>query len=331
MRIGLTFDLRGDYPALGYAEDEAAECEDPETVQSIVETLSSLGHAVDTIGHIQNLTTRLANGERWDLVFNMAEGVSGPGREAQVPALLEAYRIPYTFSDPLTLSIALHKAIAKRIVRDCGVPTPAFAVVESVSDVDAVALAFPLFAKPVAEGSSKGISGASIAHTPQALASVCRVLLEKYRQPVLVEEFLPGREFTVGIVGTGRDARALGAMEIRLGEAAEQGVYSRENKIKWRGRVFYSLVEPPVLDEAVGVALGAWRALGCRDGGRVDLRCDGGGRVQFLEVNTLPGLDPTTGDLVVLCGLNGIPYRELIAMILAQAIMRVQSTDAARL
>ena len=330
MRIGFTYDLRDDYPARGYAEDEAAECESSETVSGIVDALTSLGHEIDPIGHVRNLATRLVRGDRWDLVFNIAEGISGPSREAQVPALLEAYDVPYTFSDPLTLSIALHKAMAKRIVRDCGVPTPAFAVVEQLSDINDVKLAFPLFAKPVAEGSSKGVSGASIVRTADALASVCGTLLKKYLQPVLVEQFLPGREFTVGVVGTGRQAEALGAMEIRLGEHAEPSVYSRGNKAAWEGRVFYSLVEQPFLDEAVSVALGAWRALGCRDGGRVDLRCDAAGKVHFLEVNTLPGLDPKTGDLVVLCGLNGIGYRELIASILKQAIGRLQATDVAR-
>lgn len=325
MRIGFTYDLHDEYPALGYAEDEAAECESPETVRAIADTLGSLGHDTDCIGHVRNLAVRLVRGDRWDLVFNMAEGVNGPGREAQVPALLEAYDVPYTFSDPLTLSLALHKAMAKRVVRDAGVPTPAFVVIEQLTDVHDVELAFPLFAKPVAEGSSKGVSRASIAGTPDALVAVCRTLLENYRQPVLVEQFLPGREFTVGVIGTGRSAVSLGAMEIHLGEQAEQSVYSRHNKVAWEDRVSYSLVERPMLDEAVTVALAAWRALGCRDGGRVDVRCDAHGAVNFLEVNTLPGLDPTTGDLVVLCGLNGISYRELIATIVAQACERLQA------
>ena len=327
MRVGFTYDLRDDYPALGYAEDESAECESPETIRAIVDVLASLGHHTDSIGHVRNLAARLVRGDRWDLVFNIAEGVSGASREAQVPALLDAYGVPYTFSDPLTLSLALHKATAKRVVRDCGIATPDFSVIEQMADVPDVDLTYPLFAKPVAEGSSKGVTGASIVNTPEALGAVCRSLIERYRQPVLVERFLPGREFTVGVVGTGRHARAIGAMEIHLGERAEQGVYSRLNKVAWEDRVSYSLVEQPFLDEAVGVALAAWQALGCRDGGRVDVRCDADGTVNFLEVNPLPGLDPKTGDLVVLCGLNGISYRELIAMIVSQAWARVQAVD----
>jgi D-alanine-D-alanine ligase len=328
MRLGLTYDLREAYPALGLAEDEAAEFESPHTIDAIADALVSLGHETDRIGHIRDLAARLVRGDRWDLVFNMAEGVSGAGREAQVPALLEAYDIPYTFSDPLTLSVALHKGMAKRVVRDSGIPTPAFAIVDDLTDIDEIDLPFPLFAKPVAEGSSKGVSHASIVGSRAALISICRTLVERYRQPVLVEQFLPGREFTVGIVGEGRDAAALGAMEIHLGEYAEQGVYSRSNKAAWQGRVTYSLVEPPLVDEAVDVALGAWRALGCRDAGRVDVRCDGSGRVNFLEVNPLAGLDPIAGDLVVLCGLNGIGYRDLMAMIIARARDRSEAARA---
>jgi D-alanine-D-alanine ligase len=329
MRIGLTYDLREEHPALGYAEDEAAEFDSVETIDAIAGVLASLGHEIDRIGHVLDLTARLARGDRWDLVFNMAEGVSGAGREAQVPALLEAFDIPYTFSDPLTLSLALHKGMAKRVVRDAGIPTPPFAVVEAVSDLDALELTFPLFAKPVAEGSSKGISSASIVHSPAALTSICRTLMEKYRQPVLVEQFLPGREFTVGVIGTGRESAALGVMEVHLGELAEAGVYSRLNKSDWERRVSYSLTEPSIARDAIDVALAAWRALGCRDAGRVDVRCDACGMVNFLEVNPLAGLAPGVSDLVLLCGLHGIAYRELIAMILARASARVEAMGGA--
>jgi D-alanine-D-alanine ligase len=197
MRIGFTYDLRDDFPAQGLADDEAAECESQDTVQAIADTIVSLGYDVDRIGHV----------------------------------------IPYTFSDPLTLGLSLHKGMAKRVVRDCGVATPPFVVVEHVRDLRALSLPFPVFAKPVAEGSSKGISRRSIAETPEALAAICETLLDRYQQPVLVEEHLPGREFTVGIVGSGARARSLGAMEISLTDLAEPGVYSRHNKVHYNGRV----------------------------------------------------------------------------------------------
>jgi D-alanine-D-alanine ligase len=328
MRIGFTFDLRDDFPSRGVADDEAAECESPDTVDAIASTIASLGHDVDRIGHVRALTARLVAGDRWDLVFNMAEGVAGPARESQVPAVLDAYDIPYTFSDPLTLAVSLQKAMAKRVVRDAGVATAPFVVIEDPDDLGPVPLTFPLFAKPLSEGSSKGITGASIVHDHPSLAELARTLIERYRQPVLVEEFLPGREFTVGIVGTGRSARALGVMEIGLTALAEPGVYSRHNKVHYKGRVSYSRVDGAPAADATRAALDAWRALGCRDGGRVDLRCDRTGAINFLEVNPLPGLDPTTGDIVVLCGLHEIGYRELIATILGEATRRISQADA---
>lgn len=330
MRIGLTYDLRSDYPALGVAEDEAAEWESEETVAALAATLASLGYDVDRIGHVRRLAARLVAGDRWDLVFNMAEGTGGRGRESQVPALLEAYGVPCTFSDAVTQGLTLDKSLAKRIVRDAGVPTPDFAIVQTLDDARAVALPLPLFAKPVAEGSSKGITGHSIARSADALVSVCAGLLAAYRQPVLVETFLPGREFTVGILGTDRASRALGVMEIALTDRAEAGVYSRDNKVHYHDRVVYSLVTEPPAEEAMAVALAAWRALGGRDGGRVDLRADAGGRVQFLEANTLPGLDPVTGDLVVLCRLLGLPYQQLIAGIVSSACGRLPRATGIR-
>ena len=162
------------------------------------------------------LAARLVAGERWDLVFNIAEGVAGFGRESQVPALLEAYAIPYTFSDPLVCALTLHKGMAKHVARGYGVPTPDFALVTTPADAAAVTLPFPLFVKPVAEGTSKGVTARSLVTSRAALLDVCAELLAEYREPVLVEEFLSGREFTVGILGTGADARALATLEVVL-------------------------------------------------------------------------------------------------------------------
>jgi D-alanine-D-alanine ligase len=223
----------------------------------------------------------------------------------------------------MVLALALHKGAAKRIVRDLGFPTPEFAVVESDDDVDRIGLSFPLFVKPVAEGASKGITSASQVHTPADLRAVCRGLLERFRQPVLVETFLPGRELTVGMIGTGRAARALGVMEICLQDHAERDVYSYANKVDYETRVSYRLVDGPLAAQAIETALGVWNGLGCRDGGRVDLRCDLDGKVYFLEVNPLAGLDPGRSDLVILCDLAGVSYQRLIHMIVASAEARM--------
>lgn len=324
MLVGLTYDLRNDYLAEGYGEEETAEFDRPDTIGAIEEALRGLGHETDRIGHVRRLMTRLAAGDRWDLVFNIAEGLYGFGRESLVPALLDAYRIPYTFSDPLTCALTLHKAMAKRVVRDAGVPTPAFRVIETDADLGSVDLDFPLFAKPLAEGTGKGITAASKVSTAAELRAVCRQLLESFRQPVLVERFLPGRELTVGVLGTGPRARAIGAMEVVLKAQAEAEVYSYVNKERCELLVEYRPVAGDLAGEAAACAVAAWRALGCRDGGRVDLRADAAGVLNFLEVNPLAGLHPEHSDLPIICKLVGIPYRELIGAILAEASVRLE-------
>ena len=327
MRIGLTYDLQEDYLARGLSDEEAAEFDSIDTIEAIDKALQGLGYQTDRIGHIQALTKRLAEGDRWDMVFNIAEGLRGFGREAQVPALLDAYDIPYTFSDPMVLALTLHKGMTKHVIRDLGIPTPDFLVVEDVSEADRVDLPFPLFAKPVAEGTGKGIGTASKIKTKDELVRVCQKLLETYEQPVLVETFLPGREFTVGITGTGRDAVSIGVIEVVLQKDAEPDSYSYSNKKKFEKLVKYRLVKDASAKRALEVALASWRGLGCRDGGRVDLRAGADGMPQFLEVNPLAGLNPDISDLPILCKLAGMTYRELIARIMESALTRAASFD----
>jgi D-alanine-D-alanine ligase len=325
MRIGLTYDLRDEFLAMGYGEEETAELDRESTIAALESTLRGLGHTVERIGHAKQLAERLVAGERWDLVFNIAEGLHGIGREAQVPALLDLYEIPYTFSDPLVMALTLHKGMTKRVVRDAGVPTPDFRVVETGTDAESVDLPLPLFAKPLAEGTGKGITPRSVIRRRQDLEPFCSELVSRYRQPVLVETLCPGREFTTGILGTGAEAEVLGTMEVVLLPEAEQEVYSYVNKERCEELVEYRLVsaaEEPVVAEAERVALAAWRALGCRDGGRVDLRCDAEGRPQFLEVNPLAGLHPEHSDLPILATKVGMPYPELLRRIVASAAAR---------
>ena len=326
LTIGLTYDLRSAYLAEGYSEEETAEFDQEATIEAIEGALAELGHQPERIGHGRQLAAALVAGRRWDLVFNIAEGMHGISREAQVPALLDLYRIPYTFSDPLVLSLTLHKGLTKRVVRDAGVATADFLVAERPEDAAAVPFAPPWFIKPVAEGTGKGITPASIVRDREALATACAQLLARYRQPVLIEPYLPGREFTTGIVGTGARAEVLGTIEVQLLDTAEPGVYSYANKEEWRTRVHYRLLRPeedPAVAAAEATALAAWRALGCRDGGRVDLRCDAHGRPLFLEVNPLAGIHPDHSDLPIICGKRGIPYRELIRRIVDSARARL--------
>ena len=184
--------------------------------------------------------------------------------------------------------------------------------------------------KPVAEGTGKGITAASKVSTPEELAAACRAIWRRFGQAALVEAYLPGRELTVGILGTGDDAQAIGALEIALRERAEAGVYSYQNKELCEELVDYVLVDDPLADRAKEVALAAWRGLGCRDAGRVDLRADADGVPCFLEVNPLAGLHPEHSDLPILATQCGITYTELIGLIVRSAARRIRRKGGPR-
>lgn len=326
LNVGLTYDLRSEYLAAGYGEEETAEFDRDDTIEAIASAVRDCGYRTDRIGNARQLVERLARGDRWDLVFNICEGMHGLGREAQVPAILDVYQIPYTFADPLVMSLCLHKGLTKTVVQGAGLPTSKFLVVEREADLERIDLDFPIFAKPISEGTGKGVTPASRVAKAADLAPTCRRLLQRYRQPVLLEEFLPGREFTVGLLGTGDEAKVLGTLEIVLRSGAEPDVYSYVNKERCEELVEYRLVSPEQDAEvrrAEEIALAAWRALGCRDGGRIDLRSDSGGRPQFLEANPLAGLHPEHSDLPMLATTLGMSYVELIRRILESAMRRL--------
>ena len=329
MLIGLTYDLRDDYAGLGLAEEALAEFDSRETIEAIEAALKRLGHEVEWIGNFRSLAEMLVQDCRWDLVFNIAEGLSGRSREAQVPALLEAYGIPYTFSDPLTQAIGLDKAMAKRVVRDAGLPTAPFAVLADAADDAACRLGWPVFVKPLAEGTGKGCERVSKVADLQALATAAAALRARFAQPVLAERFLPGREFTVGVLGNGAEARVIGVLEIVLLETAEAEVYSFDNKELCESRVLYRLADDAEAAAAGETALRAYRVLGCRDAARIDLRSDAAGRPQFLEVNTLAGLHPTHSDLPILAAQAGLSFDDLITGIVAAAVRRYGMTAEA--
>ncbi len=331
MLIGLTYDLRADYLAAGYSEEETAEFDGVATIDAIDTALRAIGHQTDRIGNGRQLVDRLAVGNRWALVFNLTEGLHGTARESQVPAILDLYEIPYTFSDPLVLAVCLHKGLTKTVVGQAGLPTTPFVLVKKIEDVEAIDLPYPLFAKPVAEGTGKGITANSKIKDRDSLRRVCRELLASCRQPVLVETFLPGREFTVGILGTGDEARVIGSMEIILLPAAEAEVYSYTNKNRYEEFCRYLPrrgVDDTEVAQAEQVALAAHRILGCRDASRVDIRSDDQGRPHFMEVNPVAGLHPKDSDLPMICGFFGMTYQELIEQIIAAASCRVTKTVA---
>ncbi len=323
MHIGFVYDLRDEYLALGHSELEVAEFDTASTIAEIEAALVRLGHSVDRIGRGQALAARLAAGERWDLIFSIAEGLSGRSREAQVSALCELFDQPYAFSDPLTMAATLDKGVAKRIIRDHGLPTASFAVLRSAADALAVDLPFPLFVKPVAEGTGKGCEAASRVASREELAGASANLIARFGQPVICETLLPGREFTVGILGTDETARVIGVMEIAVKPGIEDRIYSFENKELCEERVIYELADDAEARRAGEIALACYRALDCRDAGRVDLKLDAAGEPQFLELNPIAGLHPTHSDLPMIATKCGLGYDGLIGGIVDAAAQRL--------
>jgi D-alanine-D-alanine ligase len=344
VKIGLSYNLRTSVKAIGSRSNTAAtssssfvlpgddhdeEFDSPATIEALANTLIGLGHDVELLGEGTLLLERLLKDPRPDLVWNIAEGTGrGRAREAQVPAVLEIYGIPYTGSDPLTLAAALDKDCAKRLVAAAGVATPAWALYDG--DFEAIAsavrtLAFPVFAKPAYEGSSKGILTASIFHDEATLREALAQLHDMYRQPILVEEFIDGDELTVGLIGN-RPVEVLGVMRVLPKEPTDQPfVYSLEMKRDWQRQLRYECPAPigQQASEAVHrTALDCFQALGCRDVARVDFRLRDG-VPYFLEANPLPGLSPTSGDLVLLAGHLGITYAALVTRILDAALTRL--------
>jgi D-alanine-D-alanine ligase len=325
MEVAIAYDLVTEVAQRPGTPDELLEEYDPpETIDALEEALRANGVRTRRLGGGARLVRTLLE-DPPDLVFNVAEGRETRSREAHVPAVLELMGIPYTHSDPLTMAVTLDKAAAKVLVAAEGVPTPAHQVVEAVEFELKIEL--PLVAKPAHEGSSIGIrSGESIIRKPDDLYQRVRELLERYREPVLLEELCPGAELTVGILGTGVDAEPLGVMEIapRNGELGDF-LYSLDVKRNWEQEVEYRVPPTCPAEKAARAqehALRAYRALGCRDVARIDFRIGRDGEPQFLEANPLPGLHPRKGDIVILAGLLGIPYAELIGRIVESARKR---------
>ncbi len=324
LKVGLTFNLKRIKPEASGAEDQEAEYDAPTTIEAIRNAIASYGNEVVALEANADLPTAVA-ASGVDVVFNIAEGIQGRNREAQVPALLELLGIPYTGSDPTALSLALDKALAKRIVRQAGLPTPDFFVMTSGRERLPKGWSFPAIVKPVAEGSSKGVLGTSVVEDEARLREVAREIVGRYSQGALVEGFLPGREFTVGLLGE-RRPRVLPPMEIIFADASSRfPVYSFEHKLASGTSVRYEVpakVEPPLLKDLERVARGVFSALGCRDVARVDLRLDAAGKVHFIECNPLPGLTPGWSDLCLIAEAAGMDYRSLVGEILAPAMKR---------
>lgn len=319
MKIGLTYDLRSWYLDRGYSMEDTAEFDKQETVDAIDAALIKMGFETEPIGNCFQLIEALSAGKRWDLIFNIAEGLYGDGRESVVPAILDQYRIPYVFSGPVIMGISLNKHLTRLMVSAAGVPVSPGMLISSVNDIDKCNLQYPLFIKPVSEGTGKGITEKSLVNSKSDLKKMVEYLLKRFNQPALVEEYLPGREFTVGVIGTGDEAIAIGGMEI---ECKDNLPYSVEFKENYQIFCRYIPMATEFAEECKTVAINVWRALGGVDAGRVDVKADRNGRMCFMEVNPLAGLHPVHSDLPILSGMIGINYQTLIEMIMNSVIKR---------
>jgi len=332
LRVGFTYNVKRVKPALDGTRDEEAEYDAPATVQAVREAIAAAGHEVIDLEATADLPA-LIETTRPDLVFNMAEGIKGRNRESQVPALLELLDIPYSGSDPAALNIALDKALAKKIVRQHGILTPNFFTMNTGKERLPRDLRFPLIVKPIAEGSSKGVHATSVVENEGELREAAHKMIAKYDQPALVEDYIGGREFTVGMLGE-RRPKVLPLMEVVfLDESENRPVYSFEFKQDWSSKIRYDVparLEPAQLKALERAARECFIALGCRDVARVDFRMDEQGKIYFLECNPLPGLTPGWSDLVLIAKAAGIEYDALIAEILSGAIRRYKERERER-
>lgn len=334
LHVALLFNL-GKYepPKDGEPPDAHAELDSEQTVMACAEALRAGGHKVTLIEGNQEAypALRLA---RPDIAFNICEGIRGESRESQIPCLLEMLGIPYTGSGPLALAMSLDKPVAKKVFAYHGVPTPLFRSFEPGELVAADGMQFPLFVKPAREGSSMGISPKSRCDTAEELFERVGYIHRMYNQAALVEEFVRGREFTVGIVGN-HDRTVFPVMEVNYGPVPSYNghVYDYQFKQEWDDwKYFYcpAPIERELEVQLKETAVAAWRALGCVDVGRVDLRLDDFGQPQVLEVNPLPGLTPDYSDLCRIAAVAGWGYVDLVNRILETAVVRYGLEGRAR-
>jgi D-alanine-D-alanine ligase len=356
-RIGFAFNQKPE-PSVGLvsAASEPRSDEEPPSISDVyaewdsAETIDAVAAALSTAGEVirleadESFPERL-RAERPDIVFNIAEGLNGTNREAHVPAICEFFGVPYSGSDPFTLSLCLHKARAKALLGVHGIANPPFVLVESERDLDRLLaganarLALPtadapLFVKPVQEGSSKGISEKNLVRSANELDARTRALLVDYDQPVIVESFLPGAEFTCGVLGNGDEARVLPivAMNFASLPAGALPIYGFEAKWVWDTPdepldIFEcpARIDPALRHAIETIVLRAYRVLGCRDWSRIDVRLDAAGTPNIVEVNPLPGILPNPSDnscLPKAARAAGLSYDDLILSALRAAAIR---------
>ena len=333
MKIVLTYNLKpaGSAEECAAPDDTYAEWDEPDTIAAVRDALAC-EHEVVLLEDDAEIEPRLLAVQP-DMAFNLAEGLGGPWREARLPALLERHGIPFTGSSSQTLRLCLDKAATKRVLRRHGLPTPAFSVMhrpQQACELDQ----FPLMVKPLHEGSSKGIWANSVVSTRAALKAQVQRVIETYAQPALVETFLPGREFTVALLGNGAQVTVLPLVEICFAALPPGSVPAYSYEAKW----LWDTPEHPLdiftcpaeisleLTATIGeMSRQAFRALECRDWCRIDIRLDATGQPAILEMNPLPGILPHAEShscFPQAAAAAGIAYPDLIRQVLRLACQR---------
>jgi D-alanine-D-alanine ligase len=316
--IGIIYNLKRD--SSGDTPDAQAEYDSIDTVYAIRDALAGAGLGVLLFEADSTLPERLAH-NHIDMAFNIAEGTSGRGREAQIPALLNMLGVPFTGSDETTLCIALDKALTKRLLSTYNVRSPKYTVFGLHIKPDLSGMKYPIIIKPNAEGSSKGISDISIVNSDEEFDRQLRYMLGHYKGDMLAEEYIEGREFTVGILGNGEDMRVFPPMEISFHKSTRGNyrIYSYNVKQDYKNHVSYSCpsdIDKNTENEMMELSRLIYNALGCRDFSRIDFRLSSDGKIYFIEINPLPGLAPGYSDYPMLAGFSGVSYNDLVLSVL---------------
>ena len=329
MRVALTYNLKKKDPLK--PADYFSEYDSEETINSVVLALKTKGHSVEAIDVEYPALFSYFKNNRVDMVFNIAEGKHGPFRESEVPAVLDYLNIPYTGSNTFSLALALNKALTKKILKAEEIPTPNFQLFVKGFEVLNPDLRFPLIVKPNCEGSAKGINKTNVVNNLGDLQLKVKECINIYRQEALVEEFIEGKELTVGILENGK-TRALPILEIDFSNCKKSGEYFYSWKMKeFQGNSELGLVPefycPARLDKDIeekvkDVALRTHRAVGCLDISRTDIRLDKNNVPYVLEINPLPGLDPKESNFPIMAYAAGMKYEDLIEAILLSASER---------
>ncbi|MBI3312008.1 MAG: ATP-grasp domain-containing protein [Candidatus Omnitrophica bacterium] len=322
MKIGMTYDLKTEYVFKSTdPKDANAEFDHPDTIQVIQEAIEAMGHSVVRIGSVQQLLERLDRLDV-DLVFNIAEGAFGRNREAQVPILLEMKGIPFTGSDGLTQALTLDKLMTKKVLLSEGIPTPRFFDLHQPGDAIPQDVSFPLIVKPRFEGSSKGLTENSVVRSEKELREQARWVIETYRQSAIAEEFIRGNEFTVAVVGN-ETPEVYPVVRIQIDGKDELGdlFYTFSRIASGAQYLCPARIDAKLEKRLQELALRTYRAVECRDFGRIDFRVDASGNPFVLEINPLPSL--STEDVFgILAGHAGISYGAMIARIVDASIQR---------